>query len=383
MNFTLPQELVDFRDSVYEFAKNEIRPSTEQRDLEGRWDPEIWKKMGDMGLLGLPFPEEYGGQGANCLTTTLATEAFSRGSTDGGLTLAWGAHTIIGSMPIVLCGSEDQKQRYLPRLATGEWIAGLGLTEPGSGSDAAGSMETRAVKKGDRYILNGSKMFITNGPIGDVFTVMAVTDKGRGPMGISVFIVEKNFKGFSVGRKLNKMGMRTSTTSELIFQDMEVPEENMISRENTGFLRVGRATLEWERTVLVASGVGFMQYMLAEAIKYAKARKQFGEAIVNFQAIQDKIARARMKIDASRLLVYSSASKKDQGIPTPVESSIAKLYATEAAIELGYDMGQIFGGYCFIHEYPVERAYRDARLGTLGGGTSEVMRSIIAANLAS
>ena len=162
MNFTLPQELVDFRDSVYEFAKNEIRPSTEQRDLEGRWDPEIWKKMGDMGLLGLPFPEEYGGQGPNCLTTTLATEAFSRGSTDGGLTLAWRAHTIIGSMPIVLCGSEDQKQRYLPRLATGEWIAGLGLTEPGSGSDAAGSMETRAVKKGDRYILNGSKMFITN-----------------------------------------------------------------------------------------------------------------------------------------------------------------------------------------------------------------------------
>ncbi len=383
MNFSIPEELLEFRQSVYEFAKKEIRPSAESRDLEGRWDPEIWRKMGDMGLLGLPFPEEYGGQGASCLATTLATEGFSRGSTDGGLTLAWGAHTIIGSMPIVLCGNEDQKKRYLPSLATGEKIAGLGLTEPGSGSDAAGSMETRAVKKGDRYILNGSKMFITNGPIGDVFTVMAVTDKNRGPMGVSVFIVEKDFKGFSTGKKLNKMGMRTSTTSELIFEDMEVPEENLISKENSGFLRVGKATLEWERTVLVASGVGFMQYMLSEAVNYAKARKQFGEPIARFQAIQDKIARARMKIDASRLLVYSSASKKDQGIPAPIESSIAKLYATEAAIELGYDMGQIFGGYCFIHEYPVERAYRDARLGTLGGGTSEIMRSIIAANLAS
>ncbi|MBU43914.1 MAG: acyl-CoA dehydrogenase [Spirochaetaceae bacterium] len=383
MNFALPPELIEFRESVYEFARDQIRPSVEQRDLNSEWDPAIWQKMGEMGLLGLPFPEEYGGQGANCLTTTLATEAFSRGSTDGGLTLAWGAHTIIGSMPIVLCGTDDQKKRYLPRLATGEWIAGLGLTEPESGSDAAGSMQTRAIKKGDKYILNGSKMFITNGPIGDVFTVMAVTDKAKGPMGISVFIVEKDFKGFSVGKKLNKMGMRTSTTSELIFEDMEVPEENMISRENSGFLRVGKATLEWERTVLVASGVGFMQYMLAEAVHYAKNRKQFKEPIIKFQSIQDKIAKARMKIDASRLLVYSSASKKDQGIPTPIESSIAKLYATEAAVELGYDMGQIFGGYCFIHEYPVERAYRDARLGTLGGGTSEIMRSIIAANLAS
>ncbi|MCB1171228.1 MAG: acyl-CoA dehydrogenase family protein [Leptospiraceae bacterium] len=382
MNFAISEELLEFQDSVYEFAKEHIRPSTEQRDLDSEWDPEIWKKMGQMGLLGLPFPEEYGGQGADCLTTTLATEAFSRGSTDGGLTLAWGAHTIIGSMPIALCGSEEQKRKYLPRLATGEWTAGLGLTEPGSGSDAAGSMSTRAEKKGDRYVLNGSKMFITNGPIGDVFTVMAVTDKSKGPMGISVFIVEKDFKGFSVGKKLNKMGMRTSTTSELIFEDMEVPEENMISRENTGFLRVGKATLEWERTVLVASGVGFMTYMLEEAVQYAKQRKQFGEAIFRFQSIQDKIARARMKIDTSRLLVYSSAAKKDQGIPTPIESSIAKLYATEAAIEVGYDMGQIFGGYCFIHEYPVERAYRDARLGTLGGGTSEIMRSIIAANLA-
>ncbi|MCB1139932.1 MAG: acyl-CoA dehydrogenase family protein [Leptospiraceae bacterium] len=382
MNFAIPEELLEYQDSVYEFAKEYIRPSTEQRDRDSEWNPEIWKKMGQMGLLGLPFPEEYGGQGADCLTTTLATEAFSRGSTDGGLTLAWGAHTIIGSMPIALCGTEEQKQRYLPRLATGEWIAGLGLTEPGSGSDAAGSMSARAEKKGDRYVLNGSKMFITNGPIGDVFTVMAVTDKAKGPMGISVFIVEKDFKGFSVGKKLNKMGMRTSTTSELVFEDMEVPEENLISRENTGFLRVGKATLEWERTVLVASGVGFMTYMLEEAVQYAKQRKQFGEAIFRFQSIQDKIARARMKIDTSRLLVYSSAAKKDRGIPTPIESSIAKLYATEAAIEVGYDMGQIFGGYCFIHEYPVERAYRDARLGTLGGGTSEIMRSIIAANLA-
>ncbi|MCC6275848.1 MAG: acyl-CoA dehydrogenase family protein [Leptospiraceae bacterium] len=381
MDFSLPQDAIDFKQSVKEFAKKEILPSTEERDLKQKWDPVLWRKMGEMGLLGLPIPEEYGGQGANCLMTTVATEGFAEGSADGGLTLAWGAHTIIGTMPIVLCGTDEQKKKYLPKIATGEWTTGLGLTEPFSGSDAAGSMETRVVKKGDRYILNGSKMFITNGPIGDVFIVMAVTDKSKGAMGISVFIVEKNFKGFSVGKKLEKMGMRTSTTSELIFEDMEVPAENMISKENSGFVRVGKATLEWERTVLVASSIGSIQLMLDSAVRYAKEREQFGEPIINFQAIQNKIAIARTKLDASRLLIYKSAVKKDKGESAPIESSIAKLYATESANEVAYDMGQIFGGYCFIHEYPVERAYRDARLGTLGGGTSEVMRSIIAANL--
>ncbi len=381
MNFSLPDDTMEFRDRILDFARREIRPSAEERDLSEKWDPALWKKMGDIGLLGLCHPEEYGGQGASCLTTTVATEAFAQGSADGGLTLAWGAHTVIGTMPIVLCGTEDQKRRYLPKLASGEWTAGLGLTEPGSGSDAAGSMQTRAVKKGDRYILNGGKMFITNGPIGDVFIVMAVTNKAKGAMGVSVFIVEKTFKGFSVGKKLKKMGMRTSTTSELIFEDMEVPEENMISKENTGFLRVGRATLEWERTVLVASATGMMEDMLDASVRYAKNRVQFNQPIIRFQAIQDKIARVRMKLDASRLLLYQSASKKDKGEASPVESAMAKLHASEAVIEAGYDMGQIHGGYCFIHEYPIERAYRDSRLGTLGAGTSEVMRSIIAANL--
>jgi len=381
MDFNLPEGLVEFRDSVKQFAIENVKPSAEHRDLHEIWDPEIWKKMGEMGLLGLPFPEEYGGQGADCLTSTVATEAFAEGACDGGLTLAWGAHTIIGSMPIVLCGTEQQKKKYIPKLATGEWTAGLGLTEPGSGSDAAGSMKTRAEKKGDRYVLNGSKMFITNGPIGDVFIVMAVTDKAKGPMGVSVFIVEKNFKGFHTGQKLKKMGMRTSTTSELIFEDMEVPAENMLSKENSGFARVGRATLEWERTVLVASAIGSMQFMLDESVRYAKNRVQFGEPIVRFQAIQEKIALVRMKLDASRLLLYKSASMKDQGKPAPIESSLAKVHATEAVIEAAYEMGQIHGGYCFIHEYPIERSFRDCRLGTLGGGTSEVMRSIIAANM--
>lgn len=381
MNFQLPEDVLEFRESVLEFAQRDIAPSTEERDANERWDPELWRKMGEFGLLGLCFPEEYGGQGASCLATTVATEAFAQGSADGGLTLAWGAHTIIGGMPIALCGTEDQKRRYLPRLATGEWTAGLGLTEPGSGSDAAGSMQTRAVKKGDRYILNGAKMFITNGPIGDVFTTMAVTDKKRGAMGISVFLVQKDFPGFRVGRKLKKMGMRTSTTSELIFEDCEVPEENLVSVENSGFLRVGRATLEWERTVLVAGGVGGAMGAMDQAVRYARERQQFGQPIARFQAIQDKIARARMKLDASRLLLFRSALKKDRGEAAPIESSVAKLHCTEAMIELGYDLGQIFGGYCFMHEYPIERFYRDARLGTLGAGTSEVMRSIIAANI--
>lgn len=380
MNFALPEDVVEFGAQVKQFALEHVQPSAEERDSTETWSDEIWSKMGAMGLLGLCFPEEYGGQGADCLTTTYAHEKFAEGAQDGGLALAWGAHTIIGSMPIVLCGTEEQKRRYVPKLATGEYTAGLGLTEPGSGSDAAGSMATRAEKQGDRYILNGSKMFITNGPIGDVFIVMAVTDPGKGPMGISAFIVEKEFKGFGTGKQLEKMGMRTSTTSELFFEDMEVPAENMLSKEHSGFLRIGRATLEWERTVLVAAGVGGMQGMLDDSIRYAKEREQFGEPIINFQAIQDKIARVRMKIDASRLLLYMSAMKKDKGEAAPVESSIAKLHSTDALMEAAYELGQIHGGYCFVHEYPVERFYRDSRLSTLGGGTSEVMRSIIAAN---
>ncbi|MCB1325258.1 MAG: acyl-CoA dehydrogenase family protein [Spirochaetales bacterium] len=381
MNFALPEGIIEFRDSVREFAREHVAPSAEQRDRDHHWDPDIWRRMGEVGLLGLPFPEEYGGQGADCLTTTVATEAFAEGGGDGGLTLAWGAHTIIGSMPIVLCGTEEQKRRYVPRLATGECIAGLGLTEPASGSDAAGSMETRAVKKGDRYIINGSKMFITNGPIGDVFVVMAVTNKARGAMGVSAFIVEKNFKGFSAGKNLDKLGMRTSTTSELVFEDMEVPEENLLSKEDSGFARIGRATLEWERTVLVGSALGSMQSLLDQTVRYAKNRVQFGQPIMRFQATQDKIARARMYLDAARLLLYRSALKKDKGQPAPTESSIGKLFTSEALIQVAYDLGQVHGGYCFIHEYPIERAYRDARLGTIGGGTSEMMRSIIAANL--
>jgi len=380
LDFAIPEEILEFKRSVKTFAEKEIRPSTEERDLHSKWDHSLWKKIGEMGLLGLSIPEEYGGQGASCLMTCVGHEAFAEGSSDGGLTLALGAHAIIGAMPIVLCGTEEQKKKYLPKIATGEWIAGLGLTEPSSGSDAAGSMETRAVKKGNKYIVNGSKMFITNGPIGDVFIVMAVTDKAKGAMGISVFIVEKNFPGFSVGKKLNKLGMRTSTTSELIFQDMEVPEENLLTKENSGFARVGRATLEWERTVLVAASLGTMQSLIEAGVRYAKQRIQFGEPIIRFQAIQEKIARCRMKLDAARLLIYKSAVKKDKGESAPLESSIAKLYATESSVEVAYDIGQIFGGYSFIHEYPVERAYRDARLGTLGAGTSEVMRSIIAAN---
>lgn len=381
MDFAIPEDALEFKNIVKDFAKKEVLPSAEERDLNGFWDHSIWMKMGEMGLLGLPIPQEYGGQGGSCLLNCLATEGFAEGGMDGGLTLAWGAHSIIGCMPIVLCGTEAQKKKYLPKLATGEWTAGLGLTEPSSGSDAAGSMETRAVKKGDKYIINGSKMFITNGPIGDVFIVMAVTDKAKGAMGVSVFIVEKTFKGFKTGKKLHKLGMRTSTTSELIFEDMEVPEENILTKENSGFVRVGRATLEWERTVLVSASLGSMQGMLDAGVRYAKERHQFGQPIFRFQAIQSKIAECRMKLDAARLLIYKSASMKDKGLSAPIESSIAKLYATEAANQVMYDIGQIFGGYSFIHEYPIERAFRDARLGTIGAGTSEVMKAIISANI--
>lgn len=381
MDFRLPKDVLEYKELVFAFAKSQIRPSSEERDLSGEWSFELWKKMGDIGLLGLPIPEEYGGQGASCLLTTVANEAFGEGSSDGGLTLALGAHSIIGSIPIVICGTDEQKKKYLPKIASGEWVSGMALTEPNAGSDAAGSMETRAVRKGDRYILNGTKMFITNGPIGDVFIVLAVTDKNKGAFGVSAFIVEKTFKGFKTGKRLNKMGMKTSTTSELIFEDMEVPVENLLGKENSGFLRVGKANLEWERTVLVAGSLGFMKYALDETIRYAKNRVQFGKPIIRFQAIQEKIAISRMKLDAAKLLIYKSALQKDKGVSAPVESSIGKLYTTEVANQVMYDLGQVHGGYAFLHEYPIERLYRDARLATLGAGTSEVMRSIISANM--
>ncbi len=380
MDFSIPQEYLDFGSAVYKFAKEQLAPRAQENDELGEFSWQNWRDMAGMGLLGLPFPEKYGGSNASPLATTIAMEATARAGTDGGTTLAWGAHTILAGVPIWLVGSEAQKEKYLPKLASGEWVGGFGLTEPGSGSDAA-AMRTTAELRGDRYILNGSKMFITNGPIGNVFIVFAVTDKKKGNKGISTFIVEKDFPGFSAGKDLNKMGNRTSTTSELYFDNCEVPAENLLGPENMGFIKVGKEVLEWERSCMIAPLVGGMQFVLEQCVKYSKERKQFGQPIAQFQAIQHKLADMKMAMEASRLLIYRVAWMKEKGLSAMMEASIAKLFTTESAVRVANDAVQIFGGYGYIHEYPVERFYRDVKVATIGAGSSEVQKMIIAAEM--
>lgn len=381
MSFMNPyiEEAKDFYESVKSFSQQQILPGVEDRDENAVWSDGLWKKMGSMGLNGISIPEQYGGQGSNCLQCCIASEALAAGAADGGLGLAWGAHTIIGTLPIVLFGTEEQKKKYLPKLATGEWIAGLGLTEPGSGSDAAGLI-SRAEDKGDHYIVNGSKMFITNGPVGDVFICMIRTKEGnsRGPMGISAFIIEKSMKGFSVGKILKKLGMHTSTTSELIFEDMVVPKENLLGPLNSGFMRIGRATLEWERTVLVAASSGMMEFVLQRCLRYAREREQFGKPIIHFYAIQEMLAKNWVMLQTSRRYIYYVAGAKDSGESLPMQAGILKLLVSESGEDIAREAVQIHGGYGYMREYHMERVYRDVKLGTIGAGSSEVMRSIIA-----
>jgi len=380
MNLNIPEEYIDFGNSVYKFAKEKMAPRAEENDAKAEFSWENWRDLASMGLLGLPFPEQYGGSNASPLATSIAMEKVAEAGVDGGTTLGWGAHLILAGVPIWLIGTEAQKEKYLPKLASGEWIGGFGLTEPGSGSDAA-SMRTTAEKKGDHYILNGSKMFITNGPIGDLFVVFAVTDKKKGNRGISLFIVEKGFPGFSAGNNLKKMGNRTSTTSELYFDNCEVPAENLLGEENAGFVQIGKETMEWERSCMLSPLIGGMQFALDQCIKYAKERKQFGQPIANFQAIQHKLADMKTLVDASRLLIYRVACMKEKSKRAMLEASVSKLFVSESAIKVAYEAVQIFGGYGYIHEYPVERFYRDTRLSTIGAGSSEVQKMIIASEL--
>ena len=376
MDFELSQEQKAFFKEVKDFAEKEIAPFTEEYDRSSEFFWDGWKKMGDMGLLGLPFPEEYGGSDAGALDTAIAMDAFAAGGGDAGVSLSWGAHTIIGAVPIWVMGSEELKQRYLPGICTGEKISCFGLTEPDAGSDAA-SVKTTAVRDGDGYVINGSKMFITNGPICDLCIVVAVTDKEKGAAGISTFIVDRETPGFEVSRELDKMGNRTSPTAELAFNECRVPAANLLGDEGDGFYGVGKATLEWERAIMVAPAVGAMDANINRCIEYAKERKQFGRPIGKFQAVAFKIAEMKCLLDAARLLVYRVAWMKDQGIPAMMEACVCKLYVTESAFKVANEAVQIFGGYGYIREYPVERTLRDAKLGTIGAGTSEIQKMII------
>jgi hypothetical protein len=380
VEFSFTDEQRAFKEQVLKFSQKEIAPYAEESDWKGEFCWEAWKKMGAFGLLGLPYPEEYGGSAADVVTACLAGEALAQGGAEGGLCLAWGAHTYLCGDTILVNGSEAQKRKYVPKIASGEWVGALGLTEPGAGSDAA-SIRTTAKREGDYYLLNGTKMFITNGPIADVLVVMALTDKEKKAGGISAFIVEKDFPGYSVGRELKKMGVKASTTGELIFEDCPVPAQNLLGKEGDGF-GMALVTLEWDRSALMAPFLGALEYALEASIKYAKERVQFGRPIASFQAMQHKLADIKVTVEAVRLLIYRVAWLKDQGKSfNPVEAAAAKLFVGELGMKAASDAVQIHGGYGFMHEYPVERIFRDAKLGAIGGGTTEIMRLIIARSI--
>lgn len=381
MDFELTREQEELREGARVFGAREVAPSILERDAKACWEPELFAKLGEAGFLGGPIPEEYGGLGLSAVETCLIKEGFGEGSRDAGLALAWGAHTILCGVPIWKLGTEEQKKKYLPKLCTGDMIGGFCLSEPGSGSDAA-SMKTRAEKKGDHYILNGTKMWITNGPIGDVFVVTAVTDPGQKAFGISTFLVEKNFPGFQVGQHIDKMGVRTSTTSELIFEDCEVPAENLLGQENFGFIITAKLILGWERSCLLAPGLGGMKATIERTAAYTKEREQFGRPIAKFQAVRHMLANMKMRYEIARQPIYRVAWALDQGEEPPlVEAAIAKVVVSENSQINARDAIQLHGGNGFTPEYHVERGLRDSMLGTIGGGTSEIQRSIIARSI--
>ena len=376
MEFGFTEEQLMFRDSVYRYAKKEIVPLVEQADLKSEFSMEVWRKLGEMGLLGLPFPEELGGSGANVVTCCLSGEALGHAGVDQGHLLALGAHTYLCMDTIYKHATPAQLKKFIPKLACGEWIGCMGLTEPGSGSDAA-SITTSAVKKGDKWVLNGSKTFITNAPVCNVCVIYATIDKKLKHNGITAFIVEKDFPGFSTGVPFHKMGVRASATSEVFLENCEVPEENLLGEVGKGF-EYTVETLSWDRSSLLSPFVGGMQFAIEACTKYSQERVQFGKPINSFQAIQHKLADLKIIQEAAKMAVYRVAHDKDSGKPlNHMHTSIAKAIVGDWGMKAASDAVQIFGGYGYIHEYPIERFLRDAKLGQIGGGTSEMQRFII------
>jgi hypothetical protein len=373
MDFQLTDAQRAVRAMVRGFAEREIRPLARHYDERDEFPWEIVKKMASLGLLGMIFPEEYGGAGMDYVSYILALEEIAR--QDGGVVLTVASHTSLCSNHIYLFGSEAQKQKYLVPLAQGEKLGAWALTEPGSGSDAAG-IQTRAVRKDDRYILNGTKNFITQGTVASVYVVMAITDRTRGKQGISAFILDKETAGFRPGKREEKLGLHSSDTAQLILEDAEVPAENLLGELHHGFLDT-LGILDGGRIGIAAMAVGLARGAMEESIKYSKERQQFGRPISQFQAIQWKLADMATEIEAARLLTLRAASRRDRGLPTTKEASMAKLFASEVGMRACTAAIQIHGGYGYLRDYPVERYFRDVKLTEIGEGTSEVQRLII------
>jgi alkylation response protein AidB-like acyl-CoA dehydrogenase len=374
MDFLLTQEQEILKDSIKNFAEKEIQPRIKESDAKGEWPEELTQKLADMGLLGIVIPPEYSGAGYTNVDYVIVLEEISKVDPSVGLVVA--AHNSLCSNHLNLFGNEEQKEKYLTRLASGQTLGAWGLTESEAGSDAA-ALKTRAVKDGNEWVLNGTKRFITNGSLAEIHVVMAITDPEKGRKGISAFVLEKGMEGFKAGKKEDKLGIRSADTSELIFEDVRVPAENMLGEEGSGY-RQAMAILDGGRVSIAGFSLGIAAGALETSLKYAKERIQFNRPIADFQAIQWMLADGFTELEAARLLTYRAAYLEDQGKRIPKESAMAKLFASELAVKASSMAVQIFGGYGFTKEYPVEKFYRDSKLATIGEGTSEIQRWIVA-----
>lgn len=377
MDFSLTKEQELFQQMIRDFAENEVKPLAADVDEQERFPIETVEKMAKIGIMGIPIPKQYGGAGGNNLMYSMAVEELSAVCGTTGVIVS--AHTSLCAAPILEHGTEEQKQKYLPKLASGEWIGAFGLTEPNAGTDAAGQ-QTTAVEDGDNYIINGSKIFITNAEYAHVYVIFAMTDKSKGTRGITAFIIEKDTPGFSIGKKEKKMGIKGSATCELIFENVVLPKANMLGKLSKGF-GIAMKTLDGGRIGIAAQALGLAQGAINETVKYVKERKQFGRAISAFQNTQFQLADMNTKTEASRMLVRKAAYKKDQKKVYSVDAAMAKLYAAETAMEVTNKAVQLHGGYGYTREYPVERMMRDAKITEIYEGTSEVQRMVISANM--
>jgi len=375
MEYLLTKEHLLTRELFREFAEKEVKPLSQKVDEDEYFPEETVKKMAEIGMMGIPFPKEIGGAGGDYLTYVMAVEELAKHCATTAIILS--AHTSLCCYPIYAWGTEQQKEKYLRPLLNGTYLGAFALTEPNAGSDA-GNQQTTAKLLGDYYILNGSKIFITNGGKADIFIVFAMTDKSKGTKGISAFIVEKGFEGFKVGKPENKLGIRGSSTTELVFEDCRVPKENLLGSEGMGF-KIALQTLDGGRIGVGAQALGIAEGAIAEVLKYVKERKQFNKPIGSFQGIQWYIADMITKTEAAKLLVYNAAIKKDKGTLTSADAAMAKKYASDIAMEVTTQAVQIFGGYGYTKDYPVERMMRDAKITQIYEGTNEVQKMVIAA----
>jgi alkylation response protein AidB-like acyl-CoA dehydrogenase len=376
VDFAWTDEQQALRASITRFARQELNANMIERDQREEFAWDAWKRCAQMGIQALPLPQEYGGSGSDALTIVATLEALGYGCTDNGLLFSINAHMWASEIPILTFGTEAQKEHYLSRLGGGDWVGAHAMTEPDSGSDAY-SLRTRAERRGDHWVLNGRKMFITNAPIADVVIVFATVDPALGPDGVTAFLVDPHAAGFSVSRTIHKMGLRTSPMGEVVLEDCEVPAEGVLGKIGGG-PAIFTASMEWERTCILASQLGAMQRLLENATKYARERRQFGRAIGEFSGVASKLAEMEVRLESARLLIYKAAWQKARGKRALREASIAKLFVAEASVTSCLEAIQIHGGYGYMTEFQIERELRDAVAGKLYSGTSEIQKLIIA-----